>query len=189
MTTYQVFLYLHVAGATIWVGGAATLQLLAIRARTRGLDGLLTFAADAAWLGKRLIGPSTIVVVGCGVGMVLEGPWSFSDDWITIALILVATAYALVLGPMEQLSTQVRTALEQGDGATATAKARLQTVVSRVELAVLFLVVFDMALKPTFADHGVIAWGVGGFAVATVAVVARGGRGLRGALRPALDGA
>jgi hypothetical protein len=79
--------------------------------------------------------------------------------------------------------------LEQGDTATATAKARLQTVVSRVELAVLFLVVFDMALKPTFADHGVIAWGVGWFAVVTVGVVARGARGLAGALRPALDAA
>ena len=131
MTLYQTFLYLHIAGATIWVGGASILQLLAIRARTRGIDGLVVFAADAAWLGKRLIGPASLVVIGAGIGMVTTGPWSFSDDWITIALILVATAYALVMGPMELLSRQVREALAAGDVETAIARAAVRRASSR----------------------------------------------------------
>ena len=121
--------------------------------------------------------------------MVVSGPWSFSDDWITVALILVATAYALVLGPMEMLSTQVREALAAGDVATAIARGRAQSVISRIELAVLFLVVFDMAMKPSFADHNLIAYGVGGFALATIAVVTRGARGLTRIATPVLDAA
>ena len=42
----------------------------------------------------------------------------------------------------------------------------------------LFLVVFDMAMKPSFADHNLLAYGIGGFALATVAIVTRGARGL-----------
>ncbi len=45
------------------------------------------------------------------------------------------------------------------------------TIVSRIELAVLFLIVFDMATKPMFADHGVTATGVCAFAAATVAIL------------------
>lgn len=182
MTRYQLFLYVHIAGATIWVGGATMLQFMALRARTRGIDGLVAFGSDVAWIGKRLLGPPSLAVVGAGVGMVLDSPLSFSDDWITIALILVATAYALVVGVMEPLSKQIREALAADDLATAIARGRLQTIVSRIELGVLFLIVFDMALKPTFADHGVLTFGIGGFAIATVAILwnartwGRGGR-------------
>ena len=190
MTRYQVFLYVHIAAATIWVGGATMLQFMAMRARTRGIEGLVAFGSDVSWIGKRLLGPASLAVIGAGVGMVLASPLSFSDDWITIALILVATAYALVIGVMEPLSDQIREALAAGDVETALARGKLQTIVSRIELGVLFLIVFDMALKPTFADHGVLVLGIGGFAIATLAILwnartfARGPRPV-----PALDAA
>ena len=41
-----VFLYVHIAAPTIWVGGATMLQFMAIRARTRGIEGLLAFGSD-----------------------------------------------------------------------------------------------------------------------------------------------
>jgi hypothetical protein len=47
-------------------------------------------------------------------------------------------------------------------------------IASRVELAILFLIVFDMAMKPSFADHGILAYGVGGFAAATIWILWRG---------------
>jgi uncharacterized membrane protein len=174
MTWYQLFLYLHIAGATVWVGGATMLQFMAMRARTRGLDGLVVFAADVGWIGKRVLGPASLAVIGAGVGMVVNGPWSFSDDWITIALSLVAVAYALVVGVMEPESKRVAEAIADGRLDEAQRRGRRQTIVSRIELAGLFLIVFDMAMKPTFADHGVIAYGIGGFALATVAVLLHG---------------
>ena len=90
---------------------------------------------------------------------------------------------------MEPLSKQVRQAFDAGDLDAAHRYARLQTIASRVELAVLFLVVFDMALKPTFADHGAIAYGLGGFGIAMLAVVARGLPRRAPAPQPALDAA
>jgi uncharacterized membrane protein len=174
MTWYQLFLYLHVAGAIVWVGGATTMQLFGLRARTRGPEALAAFGSDVAWIGKRVLQPALLTVLGAGIAMVLESPWSFSDDWITIALVLFATAYATVKFLIAPASAGLAQALAAGDRDAATRFGTRLAVSSRVELAVLFLIVFDMALKPSFADHGIVAYGLGGFAAAALAILWRG---------------
>jgi uncharacterized membrane protein len=179
VTSYQLFLYVHLCGAILWVGGASTMQLFALRARTRGPQGLAAYGDDMAWIGKHVVGPAALTTVAMGVAMVLDSPWSFSDDWITIALILFAAAYVLVSKLIEPAAKSAFAALAAGDLEAAERHGRRLTIVSRVELAVLFLIVFDMATKPTFADHGILACGVGGFAAATVAILWRGRAGGR----------
>jgi hypothetical protein len=49
--------YLHIAGATMWVGGAAMLQFMAMRPRSRGLEGIVAFGSDVTWLGNRVLAP------------------------------------------------------------------------------------------------------------------------------------
>src|SRR3954449_11941363 len=188
VTSYQLFLYVHLCGAILWVGGAATMQLFALRARTRGPQGLAAYGDEMAWIGKRVVGPAALTTVAMGVAMVLDSPWSFSDDWITIALILFATAYVLVSRIIEPAARSAFAALGAGDLEAAERHGRRLTVVSRVELAVLFLIVFDMAMKPTFADDGIRGYGLGAFAAAMVAVLWRSKPG-RAVIHAAAPGA
>ena len=154
MTRYQLLLYVHLTAAIVWVGGVTMMQLFADRARRRGRRHSAAFGEDMAWIGKRVLGPASLATVGAGAGMVIDAEWwSFSDDWITIALVLFATAYV----PSRFIAPAAQAAFGASPPAISpppSASTRRLTIVSRIELAVLFLIVFDMATKPTFADHG-----------------------------------
>jgi hypothetical protein len=53
-----------------------------------------------------------------------------------------------------------------GDSAEAQARIRRILVLSRLDGVLLFLIIFDMAVKPDFGDAGALAFGLGMAALA-----------------------
>ena len=89
MTWYEFFLFLHIAMAVIWVGGAFFLQILALRVMgTRDEARMAAFAGDAEVLGMRIFAPSSVLLLLAGVGLVLNGDWSWSEPFIGIGLVV-----------------------------------------------------------------------------------------------------
>ncbi len=150
--SYELMKTLHVLSAVVWVGGAATIQVLAIRAQRAAEPGrMATFAKEAEWVGQRIFLPVSLLLLALGIGMVIEEEaWGFGDTWIVIGLVgivfsaLVGSAF---LGPESGRVGKLMDA-EGPESPEVTRRLRRLFLVSRIELAVLMLVVADMVIKP-----------------------------------------
>jgi uncharacterized membrane protein len=149
-TLYEAIVFVHVFAAIIWVGGAFYFQVkIAQFRRANDNAGFLQLGRDAEHIGQRLFMPASIVVLLAGIAMVWYGPYSF-ELWIALALVgivLTALTGAIYLGP--QGGRLARLAEEKGvdDPAVTAMRERLITV-SRIDYAVLALIVLDMVFKP-----------------------------------------
>lgn len=149
-TLYKAIVFVHVFAAIVWVGGAFFFQVkIAQFKRANDNAGFLQLGKDAEDIGQRLFMPASVIVLLSGIAMVWYGPYAF-ELWITLALIgIVATALtgSLFLGPTG--GKIARLAEEKGvdDPGVTAMRDRLVTV-SRVDYAVLVLVVLDMVFKP-----------------------------------------
>jgi uncharacterized membrane protein len=151
MSSYELLLFAHVLAAVVWVGGALSLQVLAIRAE-RSADGgrVANFATEAEWVGSRVFLPSSIVLLLAGIGLTLEGDWGFTTPWVLLGLIaygLSALTGSLFLGPE---SGRIGKMIADVGPQDPDVLARIKRIflVSRIELVVLLFIVFDMTVKP-----------------------------------------
>jgi uncharacterized membrane protein len=151
MNLYELLLAIHILAVVVWVGGATSLQVLAIRATGSGDPvRIATFAGEAEWVGMRIFMPSSIVVLLAGIALVLEGGWGFDQLWILIGLAGIAfsiVAGAAFIGPE---SGRMRALLESRTFEDPEVQSRLNRIffISRIELGVLLLIVLNMVIKP-----------------------------------------
>jgi uncharacterized membrane protein len=149
---YEWLKALHVVMAVVWVGGNVVLQILAVRL-VRGGDvvRMAALAGDVEWLGMRVFAPASGLVLILGVWMVVQNDaWNFGQLWVLVAIAMFAYSFLsglLYLGPS---SGRLKRLYESEGPAGPAASALLRRIflVSRVELVLLILIVFDMVLKP-----------------------------------------
>jgi uncharacterized membrane protein len=151
MSLYELLLAIHILAAVIWVGGAASVQVLAIRATSSGDPvRMATFAGEAEWVGMRVYMPASIVVLLAGIALVLEGDWGFDQLWILIGLGGIAFSIVTGAGFIGPESGRLKSLLETKTFEDPEVQSRLNRIfrISRIELGVLLLIVLDMAIKP-----------------------------------------
>ena len=151
MDLYELLLAIHILAVVVWVGGATSIQVLAIRATGSGDPvRMATFAGEAEWVGMRVFMPSSIVVLLAGIALVLEGSWGFDQLWILIGL--AGIAFSIVVGAafLGPESGRLKALMEARGLEDTEVKQRLERIfmISRIELGVLLLIVLDMAIKP-----------------------------------------
>ena len=149
-TTYQWYLSIHILAAVVWVGGAATIQLLVIRAsRPNARLQLASLSSEIEWVGTRLYAPTSLILLIFGFLLVGKGDWDM-EGWIVFALIVWLFSFVVGVGFLGPQSSKLSEDIERhgADSAQALARMRRLFLVSRVELVLLILVVLDMALKP-----------------------------------------
>jgi uncharacterized membrane protein len=149
-TTYQWYLSIHILAAVLWVGGAFTIQLLAIRAaRPNARLQLGSLASEIEWVGTRLFIPSSLILVIMGFLLIHEGSWDYKF-FIVFALVVWIASFVSGIAFLGPQSGKLGRDVERYGPDSPQAMERLQKIflVSRVELVFLLLVVLDMALKP-----------------------------------------
>jgi uncharacterized membrane protein len=174
MSWYEFLLFFHISMAVIWVGGGAMIQLFALRVlKASDPMRLADFARDVEWLSTRVFVPSSLLAFLSGVLLVIEAEFlGFGDDWIVIGLILFAATFlagALFFGPE---SGRIGKLIEL-EGPTAPAvQARIQRILAltRADLMLLFLIIFDMSTKPEWGDLSLWVAIVGFAAMAAILV-------------------
>jgi len=150
VTIYELYVFLHVLAAVVWVGGGAATQAFAIRATRSGdPNRIAAFAKDVEWVGTRVFMPAAIVLLVFGMLAAHRGDWGFDPPWIGIGFAVWALSFLLgmlFLGP--EAGRISRLTAERGAGAPEV-QARIRRIfaVSRVELVLLLFVVFAMAVK------------------------------------------
>lgn len=151
--TYFVLLALHIVAAVLWVGGAVMLAILALVAeRTKDDAGILAVGKQAEWLGLRIFTPASFIVLGLGIALVEKGNWDWGSFWVLAALIGWVTSAAIGIFFLSPEAKRLNAlAAEHGMDHPET-KARLKRIltIARFDVAVLVLIVIDMAAKPFF---------------------------------------
>ena len=151
-TWFGIFKIVHVGFAVFWVGGGLLLTALALRAeRSHDPEEIGRIARQATFVGEKLFAPASGIVLLMGIVMVINSPEiGFGDTWVIIGL--VGFAISFVTG-IAVLAPRARRLVELFDtvGSTAPqtqAAIREILLISRVDVAVLVIVVFDMLMKP-----------------------------------------
>jgi uncharacterized membrane protein len=149
VSRYELLLFLHVAMAVIWVGGGLMMQLFGMRAAMLGdRERLAKLGEDIHWIANRVFIPASLIAFLTGVLLVVdEQVFRWSDDWIVLGLLLYATTFlagALYLGPE---SSRVGKLVEEGSPEAGPRMVRF-VMFTRLDLVLLFLVIYVMTVKP-----------------------------------------
>jgi uncharacterized membrane protein len=158
LASYNAYLLLHVVAAVVWLGGGLTMSVLGTRiAKQDDPVRMAAFARDAEWIGNRVFVPAALLVLVFGFVMIHEGPASFDQLWIQLALGLFGVTFltgALFLGPQ---AGKVAKLIEELGVAAPAVQEQIRRVlfVSRLDLLTLYSIVVVMVAKPT-ADEALL---------------------------------
>ena len=147
---YDFLLAVHILCAVIWVGGGATLHVLARRARKQGGDAILAYTRESAWLGPRMYAPLAIILLVAGILLVGEVGYEHSDLFITLGYLGWLTSVFIGIVVYPRLERRVFAAAEAHGADSPELRAAFGRYgnVNTFELAVLLAIVVDMAVKP-----------------------------------------
>jgi len=163
MSWYEVLLFVHVAMAVIWVGGALMLMVLGLRvSAARDPKRMAEFGQDIEWVAHRVFIPGSLIAFVSGVWMVFidDFGFGFRDDWIVLGLLLYAATFLaglLFLGPE---SGRIGKLTAEGSPEAPARTLRL-IFLARLDLVLLFLIVYVMTVKPELDDEALLVGIVG----------------------------
>jgi uncharacterized membrane protein len=148
---YEFWLFIHVLMAIVWVGGALNLQIIGTRLQLAN-DPLqmAKFARQVEWVGTRVLSPASILILIAGVVMTLDR-WDFEQLWIIIGMAGFLYSFvngAFFLGPMSGKTGKLMEERGAEDQQVQSNLRRIFTL-ARIELVILFVVVWAMTMKPT----------------------------------------
>jgi hypothetical protein len=141
MTQYQLFLFLHIVSVILWLGAGTVLGLLwlhpdpVLRERVGSLG---------EWLGPRVFAPGALGAFAFGLVLVHEGSWTFHPLWVKLGLSAFAASFVV--------NAAVRAPLVRRLEREPRRIGRVLSALALFELAMLYLTVAGMALKPTGSD-------------------------------------
>jgi uncharacterized membrane protein len=156
MTWYVFLLFVHIAAAMIWLGGAFTLQMYGAVVHHGGdPEEMARFAGRAGVLGERMFVPASLVVVLAGVGLMIDGSWDWDQLWVIFALATFAASFATGLFVLTPIAKRIPTVGPTTPAGQALIQ-RLFTIL-RIDLVYMYAIVFAMVVKPTADDGWTIA--------------------------------
>jgi uncharacterized membrane protein len=172
MTLYELLLFVHIAATVVWVGSGFFGIVLALGYDKDGDDAATErLLKDNERLALRLFVPASLVVVLTGIAIVIESEaWGFDQLWLVIGLAGFATTFCTGLFVLKPVGDRIARQMERDGGLTPLTLVEVQKLLvkARSDYVVLTLVIFDMVIKPTGDDVGVLI----GMAVVGVAGLA-----------------
>ena len=149
MSWFELWLFLHVTAAIVWIGGAATIQVFGILTK-RAADPAKTafFAGNVSWTVMRVFLPASVVVFISGVGLTEERNWDWGEPFIVFGLVFWALVSLVAFGFLGRALGRAGAQLA-ADGPSPALALRIRNLVwlSRVLLLVLLAIVFMMTVK------------------------------------------
>lgn len=150
---YDLFKFLHIVGAIVWIGAGFTFQVLNARlAKADDQAGIAALSSQGEWFGKAVFSSAAGVTLVAGIITVLasNGAWGFGDVWVTWGF--VGIALSIVFGAVlsQRLATELQDAVAT-EGVTSPRVAELQRrlgLYGAIDLVILVSVVAAMVWKP-----------------------------------------
>jgi uncharacterized membrane protein len=148
---YELWLAIHILCAVIWVGGGVSVHVLGRWTVKRGdPERIVAFSRDAVKLGTVFYAPLSVVLIIAGVLLVEEVGYGYGDLWITLGFLGWLFSLALGIAFYPRQARKVAAAVTAGGPAAPEAQATIGRIllVNSIEIAILLLVIVDMAVKP-----------------------------------------
>jgi uncharacterized membrane protein len=148
---YLVFKMIHIGAAVLWVGGGTFLIIAAVLAElVDNEDHLLEVGRLADQIAAKVFPVMSFVVLAFGIAMTTNADIPYDQFWIIFGLIAWAVSAAtgiFFLTPQAKTLTQL---MRERGGHDPEVQDRLRRIllVARVDIALMFLIVFDMVVKP-----------------------------------------
>jgi uncharacterized membrane protein len=149
--SFDVYKMLHVLASVVWVGGGATLVILVLLTeRENDPRALVALAHKVDFIATRVFIPSSLIVLLFGILMMVKGDLDWGQFWVVAGLVGFAATFLTGVGFLTPQTKRFNAlAAEQGPEAPETQAALHKLLlVARFDVALLLLVVADMAAKP-----------------------------------------
>jgi uncharacterized membrane protein len=159
MTRYELLFSLHIVAAIIWLGAGFLIAVLVFGAERAGDHAKAAgYHRDVGWLAPRLFIPASLATFVLGLLLVADGEWKLDQLWIVLGLAAWLASFLVGILYFKPEGERIGALVEQQGLASPEANRRLArvTAIERIQLALLFLVVFDMVVKPTGDDGGLL---------------------------------
>ncbi len=152
MNGFEIFKFLHVLGAVVWVGAGVTLFLLSVRLRAVGDRGtIVSLGQHSEALGKLLFMPAAFGTLLFGVLMVAtEARFSFMDLWILIGFAAVAASFVVGAGLLQSADARLNELVAELGADHADVDRQLTKVLrlNAVDVGILVIAIWAMVAKP-----------------------------------------
>jgi uncharacterized membrane protein len=151
MDLYDILQYVHVAAAVVWVGGATLFHIIGERAVASNdaarVQALLT---DSEHLAKRFFMPASVTVLVFGIVTTINGDIGFEEPWIVGGIAGIVLSIVIGAGMIGPTSARLAQRMPTS-GLDDEIRAGLNKIrnLSRIDLLILFVVVFLMVTKPS----------------------------------------
>lgn len=180
MDTYSLVKFLHVAFVVTWLGGGLSLVLLGARAnRANDTADFGKILQQVVYMSGHVFVPSALLALLCGLVMAFIGGL-FGSLFVIIGLIGFAATFGIGIAVLKPRSEKV-SALIAKEGVTPAVVEQGREIlrIAQFDMAMLFVVVADMVIKP--APENLIV-----LLVMVLVIVAAGVVFLRPILAPAV---
>ncbi|HEU5206990.1 MAG TPA: DUF2269 family protein [Gaiellaceae bacterium] len=150
MTSYELWLFLHISAAMVWIGGATVAQVFGVLAQRSGDPAQsAVFGRSMGFIGPKIFMPASIAVLVTGVLLTEDGNWEWSESFIWLGIVLWAAvslvAFAFLTRAMGRVGARMAA---EGPSPELGAEVRKLVLLARVLILVLFVIVFVMIVKP-----------------------------------------
>ena len=149
VTLYDFLKFLHVSLAIAWVGGGLMLTILAEFALRSKLPGRAAeFAREAGLIGERFFTPLALLVLGLGFWLIHEGDLGY-PTWIVAGLVGFGLSFVVGVAVLSPQAKQLAKLIEAHGPDDPAVRAKIRRIVNtaRVDMLILFAVVFFMVTK------------------------------------------
>ena len=139
---YKILLLLHILAVIVAFGPAFAIPVMNVRARKLGGNASEVVASLVKGNTLKIYGPATVLVGVFGMGLVgmSEKIWSFSQAWVSVALLLWIFVLALQFGLLAPA--------EKKAAAGDTDAVRLQSMFTGIQHVLLLALLVVMIWKP-----------------------------------------
>jgi uncharacterized membrane protein len=150
VTIYELWLFLHLSAAMVWIGGAVAVQVFAALAKASGDPARsAALGKDTGVVARWLFMPASLVVLVSGILLVNEGSWDWDEWFVVLGLVGWAVVSFTAFGYLSRSLSRVgmRMATE-GPSPELGAEMNRLILLARTLIVVLFVVVLVMVVKP-----------------------------------------
>ena len=150
MSGYELWLFVHISAAIVWIGGATVAQVFGILAKRSGDPARsAAFGQAMSFIGPKVFAPAALVVLATGLFLTEDGNWDWSEPFVWLGIVgwavVAFTAFAYLTRAMARIGARMAA---EGPSPELGAEVDRLVLLARVLIFVLFAIVFVMVVKP-----------------------------------------